>query len=77
MMLANPMAAKFSQHVALTGPLARYVAERVAGGEYATASEVIRACLRLMIERDEDRVMAKARRGNRSSGQATSPHERT
>ncbi|WP_267425905.1 type II toxin-antitoxin system ParD family antitoxin [Methylobacterium sp. GC_Met_2] len=54
------MAAKFSQHVALTAPLARYVADQVEKGEYATASEVIRAGLRLLIERDEDRALAKA-----------------
>jgi antitoxin ParD1/3/4 len=46
------MAAKHTLHVALTEPLARYVAERVASGEYATASEVVRTSLRLLIERD-------------------------
>jgi antitoxin ParD1/3/4 len=46
------MAAKHSLHVALTEPLVRYVGERVASGEYATASEVVRTGLRLLIERD-------------------------
>jgi antitoxin ParD1/3/4 len=46
------MAAKHTLHVALTEPLARYVAEQVASGEYATASEVVRTGLRLLIEQD-------------------------
>jgi antitoxin ParD1/3/4 len=46
------MAAKYSLHVALTEPLVRYIAERVASGEYATASEVVRTSLRLLIEQD-------------------------
>ena len=52
------MAAKHSLHVALTEPLARYVADRVASGEYATASEVVRSGLRLLIERDLARDQA-------------------
>jgi antitoxin ParD1/3/4 len=46
------MAAKHSRHVALTEPLARFVDRQVAGGRYASASEVVRAALRLL-ERDE------------------------
>jgi antitoxin ParD1/3/4 len=46
------MAAKHTLHVALTEPLARYVAEQVVSGEYATASEVVRTGLRLLIERN-------------------------
>jgi antitoxin ParD1/3/4 len=49
------MTAKHSRHVALTGPLARYVENQVATGVYASASEVVRAGLRLLIERDEAR----------------------
>jgi antitoxin ParD1/3/4 len=49
------MAAKYSRHVALTGPLARYVENAVATGVYASASEVVRTGLRLLIERDEAR----------------------
>ncbi|SDM89201.1 putative addiction module antidote protein, CC2985 family [Methylobacterium phyllostachyos] len=71
-MVACRMAAKFSQHVALTAPLARYVADQIARGEYATASEVIRAGLRLLIERDEDRALARAGRDSRPVG-ATKP----
>lgn len=47
------MAAQHTLHVALTQPLVTYVGRRVASGHYATASEVVRAALRLLIERDE------------------------
>jgi antitoxin ParD1/3/4 len=50
------MAAKHSRHIALTEPLARYVENQVATGVYASASEVVRAGLRLLIERDEARL---------------------
>lgn len=46
------MPAKHSRHIALTGPLQDYVDGLVAQGEYASASDVVRAALRLMIERD-------------------------
>lgn len=46
------MPAQHTLHVALTQPLVRYVGEQVATGHYATASEVVRAALRLLIERD-------------------------
>jgi antitoxin ParD1/3/4 len=49
------MTAKHSRHIALTGPLARYVENQVTTGVYASASEVVRAGLRLLIERDEVR----------------------
>ncbi|MCJ2040916.1 type II toxin-antitoxin system ParD family antitoxin [Methylobacterium sp. J-059] len=42
----------------MTEPLIAYVEAQVAKGEYTSASEVVRAALRLLIERDE----AKARR---------------
>ena len=47
------MAAKHSRHIALTGPLESYVEERVARGGYALASEMVRAGLKLLKERDE------------------------
>jgi antitoxin ParD1/3/4 len=56
------MAAKHTLHVALTEPLVRYVAQQVASGEYATASEVVRAGPRLLIERD--RAEADRRRAS-------------
>ena len=49
------MPAKNSHHIALTEPLASYVQEQVARGEYASASEMVRASLRLLKERDEKR----------------------
>jgi len=47
------MAAQHTLHVALTEPLIRYVGRQVASGHYATASEVVRTALRLLIERNE------------------------
>ena len=47
------MAAKHSRHVALTELLARFVDRQVAEGRYASASEVVRAGLRLL-QRSED-----------------------
>lgn len=47
------MPAQHSLHVALTAPLVGYVNGQIAAGCYATASEVVRAALRLLIERDE------------------------
>jgi antitoxin ParD1/3/4 len=49
------MTAKHSRHVALTDSLAQYVENQVTIGGYASASEVVRAGLRLLIERDEAR----------------------
>ena len=46
------MTAKYPRHIALTGSLAGYIDGKVASGEYASASEVIRTALRLLIERD-------------------------
>ncbi|MFE1603287.1 ribbon-helix-helix domain-containing protein [Methylobacterium sp. ID0610] len=50
-MLRSSMAAKHSRHIALTAPLADFVDEQVAKGEYASASEMVRAALRLLIIR--------------------------
>ena len=50
------MTAKHPRHIALTGPLASYIDSKVACGEYASASEVVRAALRLLVERDEMRA---------------------
>lgn len=47
------MAAQHTLHVALTEPLVRYVGSQVNSGHYATASEVVRTALRLLIERDQ------------------------
>ncbi len=58
------MAAKHSRHIALTGPLESYVEERVARGDYASASEMVRAGLKLLKERDEAQAL-RARRPKR------------
>ena len=42
------MPAKNSRHIALTRPLATYVEEELARGQYASASEMVRASLRLL-----------------------------
>lgn len=47
------MAAKHSRHIALTGQLASYVDNQIIDGKYASVSEIVRAALRLLIERDE------------------------
>ncbi len=68
------MAAKYSHHIALTAPLAQYVASQVAKGDYASVSEVVRAGLRLLIEHDEDR--ARAERGMPPVSPVGQDHER-
>ena len=52
------MAAKHARHVALTEPLLRFVERQVHEGRYATASEVVRAALRLLMEREDARTGA-------------------
>ena len=47
------MAAKHHRNVALTEPLTRFVEEEVAQGRYASGGEVVRAGLRLLLERKE------------------------
>ena len=47
------MAAKHHRHVALTEALTKFVDREVAEGRYASASEVVRAGLHLLIERQE------------------------
>lgn len=46
------MATRTTLNVSLPVELGRYVEARVASGHYASASEVIRAALRLLIERE-------------------------
>ncbi|MBO1023017.1 type II toxin-antitoxin system ParD family antitoxin [Methylobacterium sp. SD274] len=66
------MAARHPRHIALTGPLAEYVDHQVAQGEYASASEMVRVALRLLIERDE----AKARRKRGAKIASGQTHDR-
>ena len=47
------MAAKHSRHIALTGPLAGWVAGQVGKGAYTSTSDLIRTAVRLLQDRDE------------------------
>ena len=46
------MANRISQNISLTAELSAFIASRVASGDYQSASEVIRAALRLL-QREE------------------------
>lgn len=51
----NPrMAAKHLRHIALTRPPAQYVDDQVAQGRHASASQIVRGALRLLIKHEED-----------------------
>ena len=47
------MAAKHHRHVAMTEPLPMFTEQDVAEGRYVSAGEVVRAGLRLLIERQD------------------------
>ena len=51
------MAAKHSRHIALTEPLIAYVEAQVAKGEYTSISEVVRTALRLLIDREDAKIL--------------------
>ena len=44
------MPAQHTLHVAVTEPLLRFVNEQIASGRYATASELVREALRLLMD---------------------------
>lgn len=46
------MPAKHARHIALSAPLAAWVAEQVACGQYTSASDLVRTAIRLLQERD-------------------------
>lgn len=46
-----------TRNVALTAELEAYIRSQVASGQYSSSSEVVRSALRLMIERDEARLV--------------------
>ena len=46
------MANRISQNISLTAELSAFIASRVASGDYQSASEVVRAALRLL-QREE------------------------
>ena len=52
-MVKSAMAAKHSRHIALTALLMKHVEDQVAQGRYASVSEMVRAALRLLKERDD------------------------
>jgi antitoxin ParD1/3/4 len=45
-------------NVSITPELERFVADRVLSGRYASASEVVRAALRLLEDREAGRTLA-------------------
>jgi antitoxin ParD1/3/4 len=47
------MPAQHTLHVAVTRPLLEFVNEQIASGRYATASELVRDALRLLIDARE------------------------
>ena len=51
--MSASMAAKHHRYVSLTEPLSRFIEEEVARARYASASEVVRAGLHLLIERED------------------------
>ena len=53
-MACRLMAAQHTLHVALTKPLVDYVGVQVTSGRYASASEVVHAGLRLLMERNQE-----------------------
>ena len=52
------MASQTTLNVSLTPDLEQFVASRIASGRYQSASEVVRAGLRLLAERDSAREAA-------------------
>lgn len=53
------MPVKHARHIALSAPLAAWVAEQVARGEYTSASDLVRTAIRLLQERDAARQTAQ------------------
>jgi len=51
--IARQRSKSFLMNVSLTDPMEQYVRQKVAVGEYETASEVVREALRLLRHRDE------------------------
>jgi putative addiction module CopG family antidote len=62
------MPSRKTMNVSLRPELERYVAERVASGRYRSASEVIRAALRLLEKDEKEGLRHKSRTGRQKTG---------
>lgn len=62
------MTTRKTMNVSLTPELERSVAERVASGRYRTASEVVRAALRLLEKEEKEGLHHEPRPRSRSRG---------
>jgi antitoxin ParD1/3/4 len=62
------MTTRKTMDVSLTPELERSVAERVASGRYRTASEVVRAALRLLEKEEKEELHHEPRPRSRSRG---------
>ncbi len=56
------MTSRTTKNVSLTPELERFVAGRVASGRYRSASEVVRAALRLLEKEEREEIHHDARR---------------
>lgn len=59
------MATRTTLNVSLPVELGRFVEKLVEDGHYATASEVIRAAVRLLKEREQDAALGRSERSAR------------
>ncbi len=62
------MTTRKTMNVSLTPELQRYVAERIASGRYRTASEVVRAALRLLEKEEKEGLQHEPRPRSQSQG---------
>ena len=62
------MTTRKTMNVSLTPELERSVAERVASGRYRTASEVVRAALRLLEKEEKEGLRPPPRSQSRGEG---------
>jgi antitoxin ParD1/3/4 len=62
------MPSRKTMNVSLTPELKRYVAERIASGRYRSASEVVRAALRLLEKDEREGLRHKSRTGLQKTG---------
>ena len=67
--MACAMRNRVSQNVSLTGELSAFIQSLVNSGRYSNASEVVRAALRLLAEREQQRgeIVANAAENGRDA----------